>query len=132
MAKGLGLHGEAAQALPSGGLPNRLDVLLMGPIAWAKDVQERTIKFSHLNNADHPVSFGIKRFAEILAAKSGGKLKVQEFAASQLDNELQQRQPPLQGHCNRTILKSQSGFGSPGVFDFPEFLICSSMKANLT
>ena len=48
----------------------------------AQDVQERVIKFGHLNNADHPVSFGVKRFAELLAAKSGGKLKVQEFPAS--------------------------------------------------
>jgi hypothetical protein len=50
--------------------------------AKAQDVQERVIKFGHLNNADHPVSMGVKRFAELLAAKSGGKLKVQEFPAS--------------------------------------------------
>ena len=28
--------------------------------AFAQDVQERTIRFGHLNNADHPVSFGVK------------------------------------------------------------------------
>jgi TRAP-type C4-dicarboxylate transport system substrate-binding protein len=64
--------------------------------ASAQDVQERVIKFGHLNNTDHPVSMGVKRFAELLAAKSGGKLKVQEFPASQLGNELQQ-QAALQG-----------------------------------
>ena len=39
-------------------------------------VQERTIRWGHLNNTDHPVSLGVQKFAEILAAKSGGKLKV--------------------------------------------------------
>src|SRR3954468_14265321 len=52
-------------------------------------VQERTIRWGHLNNPDHPVSLGVQKFAEILAAKSGGKLKVREFAASQLGNEMQ-------------------------------------------
>ena len=71
-------------------------LLGLGAPALAQDIQERTIKFGHLNNADHPVSFGVKRFAELVAAKSGGKLKVQEFPASTLGNELQQ-QSALQG-----------------------------------
>lgn len=58
--------------------------------------QERVIRFGHLNNTDHPVSFGVKRFAELLAAKSGGKMKVQEYPANQLGNEMQQ-QSALQG-----------------------------------
>jgi len=64
--------------------------------AMAQDIQERTIRFGHLNNPDHPVSFGVKKFGELLAAKSGGKLKVKEFPASQLGNEMQQ-QSALQG-----------------------------------
>lgn len=62
----------------------------------AQEIQERTIRFGHLNNPDHPVSFGVKRFAEIVAAKSGGKLKVKEFPSSTLGNEMQQ-QSALQG-----------------------------------
>src|SRR4051794_4042242 len=60
-------------------------------IGAASAQEERTIRWGHLNNTDHPVSFGVKKFAEILAAKSGGKLRVREFAASQLGNELQQQ-----------------------------------------
>jgi TRAP-type transport system periplasmic protein len=71
-------------------------VLMAAVPAKSQDAQERVIKFGHLNNADHPVSMGVKRFAELLAAKSGGKLKVQEFPASQLGNEMQQ-QSALQG-----------------------------------
>ena len=58
--------------------------------AGAQDIQERTIRFGHLNNADHPTSTGVKKFAELVAAKSGGKIKVQEYPSSQLGNELQQ------------------------------------------
>ena len=60
-------------------------------LALAQDVQERVIKFGHLNNTDHPVSMGVKKFAELLAAKSGGKLKVQEFPPIQLGNGMQQQ-----------------------------------------
>ena len=63
---------------------------LLGTPASAQ-VQERTIRWGHLNNTDHPVSFGVQKFAEVLAAKSGGKLKIREFAASQLGNEMQQQ-----------------------------------------
>ena len=28
-------------------------------LAFAQDVQERVIKFGHLNNTDHPVSMGV-------------------------------------------------------------------------
>jgi TRAP-type C4-dicarboxylate transport system substrate-binding protein len=61
------------------------------PAAQAQDIQERTIRFGHLNNTDHPVSAGVKKFAELVAAKSGGKITVKEFPASQLGNEMQQQ-----------------------------------------
>jgi TRAP-type C4-dicarboxylate transport system substrate-binding protein len=59
-------------------------------LAQAQDIQERTIRFGHLNNTDHPVSMGVKRFAELVHAKSGGKITVKEFPANQLGNEMQQ------------------------------------------
>jgi tripartite ATP-independent transporter DctP family solute receptor len=93
-----------------------------GPIARAQDIQERTIKFGHLNNADHPVSFGVKKFAELLAAKSGGKLKVQEFASSQLGNELQQ-QSALQGGVQEMSAPATTSLAGIvkefGLVDFP-------------
>ena len=73
--------------------------------ALSQDIQERTIKFGHLNNTDHPTSFGVKKFAEIVAAKSGGKIKVQEFASSQLGNELQQ-QAAMQGGVQEMLVAS--------------------------
>ena len=55
-----------------------LALLAAGSVALAQDIQERTIRFGHLNNPDHPTSTGVKKFAELVAAKSGGKIKVQE------------------------------------------------------
>src|SRR3954470_10049273 len=92
------------------------------PPALAQDVQERTIKFGHLNNADHPVSFGVKRFAELVAAKSGGKLKVQEFPASALGNEMQQ-QSALQGGVQEMSAPATTSLAGIvkefGLVDFP-------------
>jgi len=84
--------------------------------------QERVIRFGHLNNADHPVSFGVKRFGEILAAKSGGKMKVMEFPASQLGNEMQQ-QSALQGGVQQMSAPATTSLAGIikefGLVDFP-------------
>ena len=64
--------------------------------SWAQDIQERTIRWGHLNNTDHPVSKGVQKLTEIVAAKSSGKLKIKEFPANQLGTE-QQQQSALRG-----------------------------------
>src|SRR4051812_17470123 len=88
----------------------------------AAQVQERTIRWGHLNNTDHPVSFGVQKFAEVLAAKSGGKLKIREFAASQLGNEMQQ-QSAVRGGTQEILSASTTSLASVvkdmGLFDFP-------------
>ncbi len=100
--------------------------------AAAQDIQERTIRFGHLNNADHPTSTGVKKFAEIVAAKSGGKIKVQEFPGSQLGNELQQ-QSAMQGGVQEMFVASTTSLAGVvkefGVFDFP-FLFSNSNQAD--
>ena len=96
--------------------------MALGAAALAQDAPERIIRFGHLNNADHPVSFGVKRFAELLAAKSGGKLKVQEYPASQLGNELQQ-QSALQGGIQQMSAPATTSLAGIvkefGLVDFP-------------
>ncbi len=90
--------------------------------AFAQDIQERTIRFGHLNNADHPVSFGVKRFGELVAAKSGGKMKVQEYPASTLGNEMQQ-QSALQGGVQEMSAPATTSLAGIvkefGLVDFP-------------
>ncbi|MCC2675779.1 MAG: transporter substrate-binding protein [Ramlibacter sp.] len=98
----------------------------------AQDIQERTIKFGHLNNPDHPTSLGVRKFAEIVAAKTGGKIKVQEFAASQLGNELQQ-QAALQGGVQEMLVASTTSLNAIvkefGLLDFP-FLFANAKQAD--
>jgi tripartite ATP-independent transporter DctP family solute receptor len=104
---------------------------LLLPVA-AQDIQERTIRFGHLNNVDHPTSTGVKKFAEIVAAKSGGKIKVQEFPSSQLGSELQQ-QSAMQGGVQEMFVASTTSLAGIvkefGVFDFP-FLFSNSNQAD--
>ena len=106
--------------------------LCFGLAAPAVAQQERTIRFGHLNNTDHPVSMGVKRFAEILAAKSGGKMKVQEFPANQLGNELQQ-QSALQGGVQQMSAPATTSLAGVvkefGLIDFP-FSVASFEQAD--
>jgi TRAP-type transport system periplasmic protein len=94
-------------------------------------VQDRTIRWGHLNNSDHPVSLGVQKFAEILAAKSGGKLKVREFPASQLGNEMQM-QSALRGGTQEMMSASTTSLASVvkefGLLDFP-FTLSTSNQA---
>ena len=100
--------------------------------ANAQDIHERTIKFGHINNTDHPVSMGEHKFAELLAAKSGGKLKVQEYPASQLGNEFQQ-QSALQGGVQEMSAPATTSLAGIvkefGLVDFP-FAVSSFEQAD--
>ena len=107
---------------------------LVGALAAAPasaQVQERTIRWGHLNNTDHPVSFGVQKFAEVLAAKSGGKLKIREFPASQLGNEMQQ-QSAVRGGTQEILSASTTSLASVvkdiGLFDFP-FIVSTFEQA---
>src|SRR6187399_1196328 len=101
-------------------------------LAQAQDIQERTIRIGHLNNTDHPTSWGVKKFAELVAAKSGGKITVKEFASSQLGNELQQ-QSALQGGVQEMLVASTTSLAGIvkefGIFDFP-FLFSDAKQAD--
>jgi len=102
-------------------------------IAWAADaIQERTIRWGHLQNKDHPVSAGTNKFAEVVAQKSGGKLKVREFPSSSLGSESQQ-QSALQGGTQEMMSASTTTLVGIvpefGVFDFP-FLLANEREAD--
>ena len=109
-----------------------LFLLASGGMAQAQDVQERTIRVGHLNNPDHPTSLGVKKFAELVAAKSGGKITVKEYPSSQLGNELKQ-QSALQGGVQEMLVASTTSLAGIvkefGLFDFP-FLFSSGKQAD--
>jgi len=109
-----------------------LALLCAGAVALAQDIQERTIRVGHLNNPDHPTGIGVRKFAELVAAKSGGKIGVKEFPSSQLGNELQQ-QSALQGGVQEMLVASTTSLAGIvkefGLFDFP-FLFSNPRQAD--
>lgn len=52
--------------------------------------QERIIRFGHVVQPGHPISLGVQKFGEIVAAKTGGKIKVQELGGGTVGGEAQQ------------------------------------------
>lgn len=101
-------------------------------IASAQDIQERTIRFGHLNNTDHPMSIGAKKFAELVAERSGGKLDVREFPANQLGSEMQQ-QAALQGGVQEMTAPAPTSLAGIvkefGLLDFP-FIVSNFEQAD--
>jgi TRAP-type transport system periplasmic protein len=98
----------------------------------AQEIQERTIRWGHLNNTDHPVSLGVKRFTEIVAERSGGKLKVREYPSNQLGSEMQQ-QSALRGgtqEMQSPATTSLAGIVKEfGLIDFP-FIVSTPEQAD--
>ena len=97
-------------------------IALLADHASAQEIQERVIRFGHLNNTDHPISMGVRKFAEIVAARSGGKLQVKEFPSNQLGTE-QQQTSALQGGVQEMQSPATTSLvgivKEYGVLDFP-------------
>lgn len=80
--------------------------LLACAAAGAQDIQERAIKFGHVNPQGHHLSLGVQKFAELVAQRSGGKMTVKEFAASTLGGEQQQFSAAQGGVQEMTVLSA--------------------------
>ncbi|MFM2068543.1 MAG: hypothetical protein RLZZ584_3452, partial [Pseudomonadota bacterium] len=94
--------------------------------------QERSFKFAMQNPKGHPLEIGAQKFAELVAAKSGGKLKVNVFPGGTLGGDAA-NVSALQGgtiefvQLNSGILASQ--VKDFEVFDFP-FLFANAKEAD--
>ena len=55
-------------------------VLLFG-VAQA-EIKDRTLRFAFVNNVGHPQEQGAKKFADLVAERSGGKIKVRSSPAA--------------------------------------------------
>ena len=90
--------------------------------ASAADIREHTIKFATQNPKGHPLVIGMEKFAEIVTAKSGGKIKVNMFPGGVLGGDAP-NVSALQGgtlemvSMNSGILASQ--VKEFAVYDFP-------------
>lgn len=100
-------------------------------LAWT-GAQAQEFKFATQNPKGHPVVLGMERFAELVASKSGGKMKVNLFPGGVLGSD-QANVSALQGGTldmvvlNSGILASQAK--EFGIYDFP-FMFASPKEAD--
>jgi TRAP-type transport system periplasmic protein len=98
----------------------------------AVQAQDKTIKFATQNPKGHPIVQGMEKFAEIVTAKSGGKIKVNLFPGGTLGSD-QANVSALQGgtlemvSMNSGILASQ--VKEFAIYDFP-FMFGNTKEAD--
>ena len=99
-----------------------LVVLAAVAAVGAAQAQTRTIKFANQNAKGHPIVQGMEKFAEIVEAKSGGKLKVNVFPGGALGSD-QANLSALQGGTLEMASMNSGIFASIvkdfAVYDFP-------------
>ncbi|SEN76587.1 TRAP transporter substrate-binding protein [Lihuaxuella thermophila] len=85
-------------------------------------IQNRIIKAGIGLNEDHPQAQGLRKFKEIVDAKSNGKLKVQPYYSAQLGDDLKMTEALKAGLQEITIPSTSPLVGTVkefGIFDFP-------------
>jgi TRAP-type transport system periplasmic protein len=100
--------------------------------AMAQDIKERTLKLGLQNPKGHPLVTGAEKFAEIVAAKSGGKIKVNLFPGGVLGGDQQTVSAVQGGTVEMTVLNSgilASQVKDFAIYDFP-FLFANAKEAD--
>jgi TRAP-type transport system periplasmic protein len=100
--------------------------------AAAQDIKERTFKFGLQNPKGHPLVTGAEKFAELVAARSGGKLKVNLFPGGALGGDAATVSALQGGTIEMTALNSgilASQIKDFEVFDFP-FMFATPQEAD--
>jgi tripartite ATP-independent transporter DctP family solute receptor len=106
--------------------------VLVGLFLLSGLASAQEFKFATQNPKGHPLVTGMEKFAELVAARSGGKMKIALFPGGVLGND-QANVSALQGGTlemvvlNSGILASQAK--EFGVFDFP-FMFASPKEAD--
>lgn len=94
--------------------------------------QTKTIKFVNQNAKGHPIVLGMDRFAEIVEARSGGKLKVTVYPGGALGSD-QANVSALQGGTLEMASMNSGIFASLvkdfAIYDFP-FLFANPAEAD--
>ena len=101
-------------------------------MACAQDIKERTIKFALNGPEGHPAVAGMKKFADSVSAKSGGKIKVNLFLAGVLGSD-QANISAIQGGTLEMAVMNTGILASVAkelaIFDFP-FLFANEKESD--
>jgi len=101
-------------------------------VASAQDIKERSFKLAQQNPKGHPLVTGAEKFAEIVAAKSGGKIKINLFPGGVLGGDAPTVSALQGGTVEITVLNSgilASQVKDFEVYDFP-FIFASAKEAD--
>ena len=101
-------------------------------MASAQDIKERTIKFTLNGPEGHPAVAGMKKFAETVSAKSGGKMKVNLFYNGTLGSDQAVVSAMKGGTIEMSVMNSgilASEAKELAIFDFP-FLFASEKESD--
>ena len=74
-----------------------------GASSASAQVRERTLRFGHVVQAGAPISLATRKLNEIMMAKSGGKMKVQELGGGTVGGEQQQLSAVQGGILDMTL-----------------------------
>jgi len=101
------------------------------PATFAQDIKERNLKFAFSLAKDHPLGVGAQKFSELVAQKSGGKIKVTLFPNAVLGGDPQNLSAVRGGTLDFASMATGLLAGIDKqfmVFDFP-FLFGNSQEA---
>jgi TRAP-type C4-dicarboxylate transport system substrate-binding protein len=100
-------------------------------VTWTQ-AQAQEFKFATQNPKGHPLVMGMEKFAEIVAAKSGGKMKVALFPGGVLGSD-QANVSALQGGTLDVVVLNSGILASQvkefGIYDFP-FMFANPQEAD--
>lgn len=115
------------------GLTIAAGVLAMGSMqVHAQDIQDRKIKFSYAVAKDNPIGLAVEKYAQIVSAKSGGKIKVTGYPNATLGNEIQSMSSAQGGILEMTVISTAGAAGNVkelAIFDLP-FIFRSEKEAD--
>ena len=106
-------------------------VACLAVLAWTP-VQAQEFKFATQNPKGHPLVTGMEKFAEIVAAKSGGKMKVNLFPGGVLGSDQANVSAVQGGTLDMVVLNSgilASQVKAFGIYDFP-FMFANPQEAD--
>jgi tripartite ATP-independent transporter DctP family solute receptor len=109
-----------------------LPLALASTAPLAQDIKERTFKVAQQNPKGHPLVTGAEKFAEIVAARSGGKLKVNLFPGGTLGSDAASVSALQGGTIEIVVLNSgilASQVKEFAVYDFP-FMFATPQEAD--
>lgn len=101
-------------------------------MATAQDIRERSFKLALQNPKGHPLASGAEKFAEIVAARSGGKLKVNVFPGGTLGGDAANVSALQGGTIEFVVLNSgilAAQVKDFVVYDFP-FMFANAREAD--